>query len=402
MPEPWRLPRTTPLAAAAALVVWACGDAGAGATWAGTVDTLPSGVIVARNPATPVLDIAHGWRLEETLRIGALEGDGPDVFSDVRDVAVGERGRIYVLQRQAASVHVFDSAGRFLYAAGRAGEGPGELRAPTGIALDPEGRLWVADVGRRLFLAYDSAGAPLEQHRRKVGSYRGVWGGRFLADGRLVEPFAAVWRSDGVGGHAVLRFDSTFAARDTLLFRPDPPDEDEGTFVFRDGRARAAINVAIPFHPTPTADIAPNGDLWSGEGADYRLVQRRLDGDTLRIVTREYEPVPVVDEDLADFRERVKRYGTPDESRIPKVKPAVSDVTVAADGTLWVRLHRPYGETGAVFDVFDRDGRYLTQVRAPVDLALHPPPVIRDGALYGVARTELDVPQVVRLRIVRP
>lgn len=43
-----------------------------------------------------MLDSAHGWQLREELRVGRTEDEGPDVFSDVQDTAVDDRGRLYV------------------------------------------------------------------------------------------------------------------------------------------------------------------------------------------------------------------------------------------------------------------------------------------------------------------
>ena len=55
-----------------------------------------------------------------------------------------------------------------------------------------------------------------------------------------------------------------------------------------------------------------------------------------------------------------------------------------------------------VFDVFDPEGRYLGEVRMLFLLSTSPAPVIRDGMIYGTVRDELDVPYVVRARVVRP
>jgi hypothetical protein len=50
--------------------------------------------------------------------------------------------------------------------------------------------------------------------------------------------------------------------------------------------------------------------------------------------------------------------------------------------------------------VFDPIGRFLGSLTLPFSLASNPSPIIRDGVLYGVTRDELDVPYVVRARIV--
>lgn len=71
---------------------------------------------------------------------------------------------------------------------------------------------------------------------------------------------------------------------------------------------------------------------------------------------------------------------------------------------LWVELE-PEGEavtdTTRMFDVFDPEGRYLGPVRMPFVLRRSPEPVVRGDFLYGVVFDELDVPYVVKARIVR-
>lgn len=53
-----------------------------------------------------------------------------------------------------------------------------------------------------------------------------------------------------------------------------------------------------------------------------------------------------------------------------------------------------------VFDVFDPDGRYLGEVRAPEGFSLNPSPYIRGDRVWAVVRDELDVSYVVRFRVV--
>lgn len=389
-------PATLGLLSAAAC---ADGDRREVAAWRGTVDTLPGGIVRVANPPGPMWDSSSAWRLVEDLRIGAADGGGPDMFSDVHDIAIDAGGRIYVLQRQMQTVQVFDAAGRFVRTIGRSGSGPGEFEGANGLAFDPAGRLWVADPGNARFVAFDTAGVVLASHRRDIGSYGFRWNGTFMRDGRLVESGVSVPVSDGRGS-AIVRFDSVFAPVDTL-FRSGPnPSNEEATFVFR--RTDGATYVGIPFRPASgTGVVDPRGTVWSANSGSYELVQHSLAGDTVRVVTRAYEPVPVTDDDLAGFRESISTLGPVDESRIPRVKPAFTTISVAPDGELWVRVERAHGAPAA-FDVFDTTGRAHGTVEAPMPIGTYAPLHLTRDALYAVARDDDDVPYVVRLRIVRP
>jgi len=67
-------------------------------------------------------------------------------------LALDAQGRIYVADRGTQQVKVFTAAGAFDHAVGVAGGRPlpgkwvaGGMREPNGIAIDPQGRLWVAE-----------------------------------------------------------------------------------------------------------------------------------------------------------------------------------------------------------------------------------------------------------------
>jgi hypothetical protein len=52
-----------------------------------------------------------------------------------------------------------------------------------------------------------------------------------------------------------------------------------------------------------------------------------------------------------------------------------------------------------VFDVFEADGRYIGQVRAPRGFSMNPQPIARGDHVWAVFRDELDVNYVARFRI---
>jgi hypothetical protein len=54
-----------------------------------------------------------------------------------------------------------------------------------------------------------------------------------------------------------------------------------------------------------------------------------------------------------------------------------------------------------LFDLLDPEGLYLGRVRLPFPLSEYPTPVFCNGMIYGVTRDELEVPFVVRARIVK-
>lgn len=80
------------------------------------------------------------------------KGDAAGDFAQPRDVAVDSDGHCYVLDNQFENVQVFDVetrskpvAARLLLAFGQGGDGRGEFSLPSGITIDEQDRIWIAD-----------------------------------------------------------------------------------------------------------------------------------------------------------------------------------------------------------------------------------------------------------------
>lgn len=373
------------------------------ARWRGTIDTLSNGAVVVRNEGGHVWDSTTAWRLVEDLRIGTA-GEGPASFNRIVTLEVSPDGRIYVVEGQAQEVRVFDSTGGFVRTIGRSGKGPGEFVSANGLAWDPDGRLWVVDQKGERYTLFDAAGRVLETHLRGLAFYGGRWEGAVDTAGRMME-------DKFVGGQAVppnllLRFDRTFARRDTFPL-PWVPQAN-----LRIAYPRGYAVAPVPFSPRFAWLVDPRGYVWFSFGDAYRIVERRLNGDTARIVERTTLPIPVTDAEVdsavtalvslvsrnargADIASQI------DRSRIPRTKPPLHGFFLDDAGRLWVVPSVPVGEPGNVLDVFDVDGRYLGRVTLPFPFSSYQPVVIRRDRFYTVTEDADGVPFVVRARIVR-
>jgi hypothetical protein len=78
------------------------------------------------------------------------------------------------------------------------------------------------------------------------------------------------------------------------------------------------------------------------------------------------------------------------------VKPPIERLWLDDLGYLWTQRSQTEGARSTLLDVFDPDGRYLGEVRAPLALQIV---LIRGTALYASATGEDDVPVIVRFRI---
>ncbi|HEX6589984.1 MAG TPA: 6-bladed beta-propeller [Longimicrobiales bacterium] len=389
----------TPILLATALA--ACGDAEADRAQAATVDTLPNGALVVHNSGESMWDSAATWRFVEETRIGSMEGDGPDVFAEVRDIDVDALGRVWILDPQSKTIRVFEADGAFVRTVGRGGAGPGEIEDANGIEFDPYGRLWVQDAGNQRYTLYDTTGAFITTKRRESNLFTWTWMGAIATGGRVFDvDIVMPTEPDGETRQVLLERDSAGAVRDTF----ELPEYDELVYewVSSDGRSRSMVNV--PFAPGLSWRVARDGALWFGVNDDYRLIRRSAAGDTLLVVEKEWTPLPVRPEDVDSilgqgfYAELAERGADMDRSLVPSTRPAWEFFWIDDDGYLWVRLPRENGAPERA-DVFDPDGYYQGTVTLPEGMSRWAEPVVRGDRYYAVLTDEFDVAYVVTGRI---
>ena len=85
-------------------------------------------------------------------------GDG--TFNEPWGIAVGPDGSVYVTDTWNHRIQKFTAEGRFLKAWGTFGQGeePTEFYGPRGLAVDSEGRVYVTDTGNKRIVVFDKDG----------------------------------------------------------------------------------------------------------------------------------------------------------------------------------------------------------------------------------------------------
>jgi hypothetical protein len=392
----------TPLA----LVLCSCTQDGPAATARAVVDTLANGAVHVRNTADGVwaLEGVAPWRLEEELRIGQLDGGGPYMFGQVRNVIPNVDGSIWVLESQVPELRLFSPEGRFVRAVGGQGEGPGEFSGNVCAFSGLNDEIWVEDLRGR-WQRFDRAGELLGQltstSNLGCGIRRLAPGGRLLVVSIRRSPESPMSSTSFYVEH---RLDSggELVAGDTFA-TPVLPSPRSVTWVSpRGGR----IISNLPFTHRPWSILGTAGFFHVTPGGGPYLIQRlSLDGDTLLVMERAYEPISVSDSTRERTVREFQREGYSaaegfDPGEVPRVYPPFDQIWEATDGSLWVR--RPLDGGAMGLDVFTPDGIYLGEVAVPDDFGRMLIHHITPEHMYAVARDELDVPYVVRLAIQRP
>ena len=356
-------------------------------------------------------------RLEPEMRIGAFEGEDEYILGDVTGLAVAPGGSIYVYDRQVPALRKYNSDGEFEATFGREGGGPGEYQnSDGGLAVLPDGRVLLRDPGNARITVYSSAGEALDSWPLRGGYFTS----RPLYVDTAGRIYTQIWgrNADGERYTALRPFDSDGTPYDSL---PAPEWDFEPQAISFSGENLQMRN-SVPFTPQVHWTFSPAGNYVGGLSTEYVVDVFQPGGGVLRI-QRVTEPIPVEAAEKEAVREQASgafRRMAPDWQwngpPIPDTKPPFQDIAVGRDGRIWVRLHQPgyraeradpedpqtadRWEEPVVWDVFEQDGTYLGQVRAPDGFRTHPEPVFGADRVWAVTTDELEVQYLTRFRIV--
>jgi sugar lactone lactonase YvrE len=125
-----------------------------------------------------VLKFSPDGRLLLSLGKAGVAGSGPDELNQPSDVVVAANGDIFVADGHDAGTNMrivkYTPEGTFIKSWGKPGSGPGEFNVPHALALDSQGRLFVADRGNNRLQIFDQDGkllAEWKQFSRVSGIY---------------------------------------------------------------------------------------------------------------------------------------------------------------------------------------------------------------------------------------
>jgi hypothetical protein len=402
------------------------------ASWQAETDTVGDTVVVRTIAGST---FGGPVDLVPEISIGTLEGQDYEMLGSISGLAVDDAGNIYVYDSQVPALRKYGPDGAYIATFGRKGEGPGEYQqSDGGVAILRDGRIVLRDPGNARFTLW-----------QPDGTFDTTWVGRggfftstplFVDTAGYIYPMVFSNPPKGSGPTS-----GTLWITRLVRMRPDgtavdtigPPQYDFVTpSIIAERKTDSGTNRSqntVPFAPSFQWTFSPHGYFVAGVSSRYAVDLHRTDGSVLRIA-REVEPVSVPAAEKADAEARVVvnmkrvdpdwRWNGPP---IPDVKPAYRSISAGTDGRIWVRQSVPSSEVKwteeeqlaareqpdrppppryrepVVFDVFEPDGRYVGEVRAPKGFSLNPQPVFGRDRVWAVFRDSLEVNYVVRYRI---
>ncbi len=311
------------------------------------------------------------FHLREELSIGISEGESEYMFSRISDVAVDSGRRIYVLDYTEAELRIFDEDGKHIQTIGRRGQGPGEFMAPFSLAVTKGNAIMVHDLGNRRISYFSEAG-------------------NFLSSFSTGDMVMVGSETDDRGNILSLVFTSGPEEQLLELRRFDSRKNVLTTYYTITKTGREATN--NPFGPAVHWTRYLSDRVICGYSKDYELHVYNLDGTKVRTIEREYRPVRIEQEEVDASQ---KRLPAAVDLQAPKHRPAFQGVTADEEGRIFVATwERPHTKKGYLYDVFDHEGEFLTQIALD-----NPPQVWKDSRLYTIEEDAGGYPVVRRFRV---
>lgn len=356
---------------------------------------------------------------EEVFRVGVLQGEPWEMFDRVDHVAFDAEGNLYVVDGTIGAtsagdvrILVFDAAGGFQAEFGSPGEGPGEFRRPTGVAVLRDGTTVVSDAGHRAYQLFGPSGVFLRSVRLLGVSAPGP----ILPDPRGGGVFAGSFRGSlnirvGIAGSGpvapqtsrpilwVRLVDEEVVRADTVVHgwlpsRGNLNDLAQNNTPSELREMLGRITLPTVFEPWLLAGVLPNGGIVHSDSSAYTL-KITLPGSqqVARIIRRPFLPeavTPVVQREYEERRaaaqesrgrggggggiRRVEVLGSSGEGvnssagfdveqRYYHEVPVLRDLATTWEGRIWVLRRGDQPESDGPIDVLTVNGGYVGSYR---------------------------------------
>ncbi len=335
--------------------------------------------------------------LQQVFRIGDTNAGPEYLFHWPTSIAVDPQGRIYVADSEG-DLRLYDAHGGFVRRIARQGRGPGEIRFAHNMAVAVDGRLAVDDPANNRISIFDSTGILLDERRRPRGM---TWyprdGVSFDASGNLwlgINPTRSQLGKQELPRAAYARSDPDDELRDSIFLAPvyweRCPTRSDPRYSLGYWE-----DVRVKYLPKVKWFWGGGGKMLVGCPDTYAFDVVDLSTGAALRVSRSHEGIEVSSEEAREVRAQM--------GGVPPEKPAYHRLWVAEDGRYWVwpatsseryavpTRFRARGapdfawrhDTKGGFDVFATDGSWIGSVSVPDTWGVDIFPGRRDPVIRG-------------------
>jgi hypothetical protein len=354
-----------------------------------------AGVAIVEYPGT-AWDQAPEWRLSAAplTTIGGAEDDSIDLTLSYLGTMLPD-GRIVIATAEPSDISLFAADGRKIRSIGRAGQGPGEYQTIANMQLLGTDSLLAYEWTRHLGLVYSTAGDFLEQEDFPASS-----GFPSVMRGRL---------DNGTYVFAIENYRDSASMTEARMFRQKMPvltarpgDKVFDTLLTTLGTQMTPQTLTVmgrtvptpqPVAYGPTTQIVTGGNTtYISTGEQFQVTAYDSTGAARRIIRLVNPPRAVTEADREKYKARLrevldrqmKSLQLPpnfprsevdkifeqgkriiDSTVFAETLPAISQMMVESNGTLWVSLGATQTDVTRRWLVFSPDGQLLGKVTTP-------------------------------------
>ena len=318
------------------------------AEWKGTIK-VEDGVTVVYNPQDPIFT-NNIFFIEEELSIERNSIKHKEaMFQNIVSLVIDDAGNIYILDKKAANIKIFNKDGNFLKIIGRRGEGPGEFAAPENGALSPNNELYIYDSGRKTIHVFSIDGKFKTQIPFTMPWFEGP---KFTSKGEIIASHGVMAENPKF---VLKKFNNEMESVFTYTSIPMLKFPKVNIFVY-------TFNIDLRWEVGPKSEI-----VWGVmTSPKYDLYVHDEDGKYIKKITKEFTPTELT---KVEYKRLMKKwFGKVPTTKqfdliIPKNYPPFQGFILDEEGRIFVhRFVEVEKSKKHYFDVFDDEGKYITKI----------------------------------------
>lgn len=275
-------------------------------------------------------------------------------------------GTMFALAVDTGEIEVYDKDGQLLRKFGQKGQGPGEFIRPWHLSISPDDEIFVLDKSARKITVFDTQGNFV-----RIIDYPGSLGlmNSFIfgqADNLYFYYTLSTYRLEAKEkldqGIIGINYLSKFGKNLEILAEIYSCDY---TFMKRgpDGESGGVVYNNIFYY-----QVDRTGNLYCGYSDQYEISVLSPDGKLIRIIKKRAQPIKTTKGDLdCVLNEYAGLKELQDSLILSSTKPYFSDFHLLEGmGLLVSTYENEWNEEGVIFcDLFDQEGLYLAKVTVP-------------------------------------
>jgi hypothetical protein len=274
--------------------------------------------------------------------------------TDIYSFDIDTGGNVYILRLPTGPgslVFKFSEKGDFITSFGRMGQGPNEMEYPSQILAVVRDNVWVVESPKEKYYVFQSDGTPAGEQRVSPGFDNIIppRNGTFLLTRLVAEDMTARYFPI-ILNLGDSRF-QTIKELDRFKSRPN-------RHVVASLPEKIVCGTEFVFLAAAMGDRVYAGNSERG----YEILVYDLEGQLIRKIRKEYNPVPVSEEYKKSYMKPYEQF-MPDYAKkiyFPEYWHAFRSFFMDDDGRLFVMTYEPGENPGeSMFDVFNKDGVFF-------------------------------------------